>query len=172
MEHPIQVLMKTAMESIKGMVDVNTVVGDAVEAPDGTVIIPVSRVSLGFVAGGGQYASGPEAGPGRRGAAQPGEGGAGEWPFGGGSGAGVSVSPLGFLVVTQQSVRFLPVDQRATLERILDAAPDLLERLQAAWRKDGRQRQDGQAQPGAASAAGEAVPHRSGFEELDEYDDL
>jgi hypothetical protein len=52
-EHPIQGLMKTAMESIKDMVDVNTIVGDAVETPDGTVIIPISRVTFGFAAGGG-----------------------------------------------------------------------------------------------------------------------
>jgi sporulation protein YtfJ len=51
-EHPIEGLMKTAMESIKEMVDVNTVVGDPVETPDGTVIIPVSRVACGFAAGG------------------------------------------------------------------------------------------------------------------------
>ena len=50
--HPIETLMKTAMESIKGMIDVNTIVGDPVETPDGNVIMPVSRVSCGFAAGG------------------------------------------------------------------------------------------------------------------------
>ena len=54
-DHPIEGLMKTAMESIKEMVDVNTVVGDAVEAPDGTVIIPISRVACGFAAGGSEF---------------------------------------------------------------------------------------------------------------------
>lgn len=49
-EHPIEGLMTTAMQSIKDMVDVNTIVGDAVQAPDGTVIIPISRVSFGFAA--------------------------------------------------------------------------------------------------------------------------
>lgn len=82
-EHPIQGLMKTAMESIKEMVDVNTVIGDAVEAPDGSVIIPVSRVGLGFAAGGSEFGDNRES----------------ELPFGGGSGAGVSVQPVGFLVV-------------------------------------------------------------------------
>jgi len=53
--HPIEGLMNTAMQSIKEMVDVNTVVGDAVETNDGTVIIPVSQVSCGFAAGGGEY---------------------------------------------------------------------------------------------------------------------
>ncbi len=115
--------MKTAMESLQSMVDVNTVVGDPVEAPDGTVVIPVSRVSLGFVAGGGEY-------PGEtRGREQAG------WPFGGGSGAGISVTPVGFLVVGRESIRLLPMFERAALERILEAAPDLLERLESAWRR-------------------------------------
>ena len=52
-EHPIQSMMKTTMESIKEMVDVNTIVGEPVETPDGTVIIPISRVTFGFAAGGG-----------------------------------------------------------------------------------------------------------------------
>lgn len=54
-QHPIEELMKTAMESIKDMVDVNTIVGDAVQTIDGTVIIPVSKVAFGFAAGGGEY---------------------------------------------------------------------------------------------------------------------
>ena len=54
-QHPIEGLMTTAMESIKEMVDVNTIVGDAVQAPDGTVIIPISRVTFGFAAGGSEY---------------------------------------------------------------------------------------------------------------------
>ncbi|MEW6397617.1 MAG: spore germination protein GerW family protein, partial [Bacillota bacterium] len=54
-EHPIATLMKTAMENIRQMVNVGTVVGDAVETPDGSVIVPVSRVSFGFAAGGGEY---------------------------------------------------------------------------------------------------------------------
>lgn len=54
--HPIESLMGTSMENIKDMVDVNTVVGDPVMAQDGSTIIPISRVSFGFVAGGGEYA--------------------------------------------------------------------------------------------------------------------
>ncbi|MBC7335126.1 MAG: GerW family sporulation protein [Clostridia bacterium] len=111
--HPIEGLMKTALESIKQMVDVNTVIGEAVEAPNGTVIIPVSRVSCGFVAGGGEY----ELGEGQK-----------SLPFGGGSGAGVSVVPIGFLVVGP-SVRFLPVETNAVIDRLLDLAPELIEKL-------------------------------------------
>jgi len=126
--HPIESLMKTTMESLKGMVDVNTVVGEAVETKDGTVIIPVSRVSFGFVAGGGDEVQGGE-----QGSQSGGQGGgeeSGNLPFAGGSGAGVTVRPVGFLVVGGDGkVRFLPVDQRAIYDRLLDAAPDLLRRL-------------------------------------------
>lgn len=118
-DHPIEGLMKTAMESIREMVDVNTVVGDAVEAPDGTVIIPVSRVACGFAAGGSEFSgSGLEKGE-------------SSLPFGGGSGAGVSVQPVGFLVVGQGQVRLMPVDGRnALMERMVDVAPQVMERIQ------------------------------------------
>ena len=118
-EHPIQGLMHTAMDSIKQMVDVNTVVGDAVETGDGGVIIPVSRVSFGFAAGGGEY-----------GRARP---DGAEAPFGGGSGAGVSVQPVGFLVVRGGDIRLLPVESNATVDRLIDLAPDLLEQVAAMW---------------------------------------
>lgn len=106
--------MKTAMESIKDMVDVNTVVGDPVETHDGTVIIPVSRVTFGFGAGGAELA----------GQTDPDEG-AGN-PFGGGSGAGVSVQPVGFLVVGQGQIRMLPVEGSSLIDRLLDLAPSLI----------------------------------------------
>lgn len=117
-DHPIETLMKTAMESIKDMVDVNTIVGDPVETPDGSVIMPVSRVACGFAAGGADYQ--PDGG----------EKGDGALPFGGGSGGGVSVRPVGFLVVGQNQVRLLPVDGNPVVERLIDLVPDLLERLQ------------------------------------------
>ncbi len=119
-EHPIEGLMKTAMESIKEMVDVNTVVGDAVEAPDGTVIIPVSRVACGFAAGGSEFDPG---------ISEKGEGTS--LPFGGGSGAGVSVQPVGFLVVGNGQVRLMPVDgKNAFIERLVDLAPQVVDRIQ------------------------------------------
>lgn len=117
-DHPIEALMKTAMESIKEMVDVNTIVGDPVETPDGNVIMPVSRVSCGFAAGGADYL--PEA---RKETT-------GTLPFGGGSGGGVSVQPVGFLVVGHDQVRLLPVDANPVFDRLIDMAPSLMERLQ------------------------------------------
>ncbi|SFL80764.1 GerW family sporulation protein [Pelosinus propionicus] len=120
-DHPIQGLMKTAMESIKDMVDVNTIVGDAVETPDGTVILPISRVSFGFAAGGGNC--------------EPDEilqdQSKKNYAFGGGSGAGVSVKPVGFLVCSPvHGVRFMPVEGNLIYDRIIDLVPKVLSKLQ------------------------------------------
>ena len=123
-EHPIQGLMKTAMESIKDMVDVNTIVGDAVETSDGTVIIPISRVAFGFAAGGANCE--PEEREKEK-----------NDPiqisnsFGGGSGAGVSVKPVGFLVCSPSSgVRFMPVEGNLVYERMIDLVPKVLKTIQ------------------------------------------
>jgi sporulation protein YtfJ len=133
-DHPIEALMKTAMENIKEMVDVNTIVGDPVETPSGNVIMPVSRVSCGFAAGGADYLPdghrGDKGDRGDRGDASS------MLPFGGGSGGGVSVQPVGFLVVGHDQVRLLPVDANPVFDRLIDAAPDFLERLQHMFHRD------------------------------------
>jgi sporulation protein YtfJ len=115
--HPIEGLMKTAMQSIKEMVDVNTVVGDAVETNDGSVIIPISQVACGFAAGGGEYEAmdSPKAS---------------ELPFAGGSGAGVSVKPIGFLVVRMNDVRLISVNGNPLAERVVDIAPQILDKIE------------------------------------------
>ncbi len=115
--HPIENLMKTAMESIKQMVDVNTVVGDAVETNDGSVIIPISQVACGFAAGGGEYDMG-------------GSNKTQEIPFGGGSGAGVSVKPIGFLVCRMNDVRLISVQGNHIAERIVDLAPQIFDKIE------------------------------------------
>ena len=76
---PIESIMSTTMENLKDMIDVNVVVGDAVETGAGATIIPISRVSFGFVSGGGEY-----------GTTQP------KLPFAGGAGTGVSVNPVSY----------------------------------------------------------------------------
>ncbi|MDD4334434.1 MAG: GerW family sporulation protein [Desulfotomaculaceae bacterium] len=122
-QHPIEGLMKTAMESIKEMVDVNTVVGDPVEAPDGTVIIPISRVACGFAAGGGEFGISATGGNKDEESQMP--------AFGGGSGAGVSVKPIGFLVVGNGNIRLLPVDGNAIYDRLIDVAPQVIAQIQS-----------------------------------------
>lgn len=137
-EHPIQGLMKTAMESLKDMVDVNTVVGDPVESQDGAVIVPVSRVAFGFAAGGSEFE------PSTR--EHQGEG----HPFGGGSGAGVSVQPVGFLVVSKDQIKMLPVDGGQPINRIIDMAPQILDKIKNGMTKGTAAMQQG----GAAGATG------------------
>lgn len=129
-DHPIQGLMKTAMENIKEMVDVNTIVGDPVETPDGSVIMPISKVGFGFAAGGSEFVTAEEQGngAGRHDAMNASV----ALPFGGGSGGGVSITPIAFLVVGKQGVRVVPLDnQTHLLERLIDSAPHVVDRIQS-----------------------------------------
>ena len=121
-EHPIQGLMSTAMSNIKEMVDVNTIIGEPIIAADGTTIIPVSKVSFGFVAGGGEYAV-------EDGKQKPVP--TDIFPFAGGTGAGVSVQPVGFLVVTDKQVKMLPAQTTGAMERMVELLPQLIEELNA-----------------------------------------
>ncbi|WP_379162217.1 GerW family sporulation protein [Paenibacillus sp. sgz5001063] len=125
-DHPIQGLMQTAMENIKGMVDVNTIVGDPVETPDGSVILPISKVAFGFAAGGSDFRVEDDA-PSVNGTGS----GVKMLPFGGGSGGGVSIRPIAFLVVGREGVHIVPLDNQTHLfEKIIDATPGLIDKIQ------------------------------------------
>jgi len=113
--HPIESLMRTTMESIRDMVDVNTIVGDAVESKDGSLIIPISKVSFGFASGGSEFNT--------RGC----EDNISKYPFGGGAGAGVSVKPVAFLVLKNENVRILSVDHDNTYDRLVDSVPQIID---------------------------------------------
>ncbi len=114
-QHPIQGLMYTAMQSIRDMIDVNTIVGDPVESPDGTVIIPISRVGLGFGVGGSEYAS-DKSSDGNM--------------FGGGAGGGVSITPVAFMVVGKGQIRLMPVNPENNIyDRILDMVPVAIDKI-------------------------------------------
>ena len=115
--HPIENMMKTAMEQIKEMVDVNTIVGDAVFSQDGTIILPVSKVCFGFVAGGGEYAPENRVRYGKD------EESSSGYPFAGGASAGISLKPLGFIVVTDGTVRLLPMENLCGMDRLLEIVP-------------------------------------------------
>ncbi len=118
-EHPINNLMGTVMENIKGMVDVNTIIGDPVETSNGTVIIPVSKVGFGFAAGGSDI---PTRGDGSS--------------FGGGSGAGVSISPIGFLVVSPEQIKLIPISANNTpIDKLVDYIPVAFEKVNAMIQK-------------------------------------
>lgn len=121
-QHPIEGIMKTAMDSIKTMVDVNTILGDPVETADGSVIIPVSRVSFGFAAGGTEFTSDTPDKPTTNASKAP-------HPFGGGSGAGISLHPVAFLVLSAGVVRLLPISKEVIFDRILDLVPEVLDQI-------------------------------------------
>ena len=118
--HPIHDLMSTTMEKIRDMVDVNTIIGDPIVTPDGTTIIPVSKVSFGFASGGSDI---PAKVP--------------KEVFGGGSGAGVSIQPLGFLVVHQGDVRLLEMNGPGdSMGKALGLVPDVISKISDLFKKD------------------------------------
>jgi sporulation protein YtfJ len=123
-DHPIQGLMKTAMENLKEMVDVNTIIGDPVETPDGSVIMPVSKVGFGFAAGGSEFVI-------EQHRPSSSEGQSHKHPFGGGSGGGVSITPIAFLVVSSAGVKMVHLDSSTHLyEKLLDFAPQVVDKIQ------------------------------------------
>lgn len=89
-EHPIQGIMNVTMDKIHEMVDANTIIGKAITTEDGTTILPVSKVSFGFASGGTDF---------------DGKNAANKDLFGGGSGAGVNIQPVAFLVIKDGCVR-------------------------------------------------------------------
>jgi sporulation protein YtfJ len=128
-EHPIQGLMKTAMENIKEMVDVNTIVGDPVQTPDGSVILPISKVGFGFAAGGSEFLGEAEQDQHSKNDAN---NASVSLPFGGGSGGGVSITPIAFLVVNSSGVKVVPLDNQTHLyERLIDSAPQVFDKIQS-----------------------------------------
>ncbi|MGD8189737.1 GerW family sporulation protein [Brevibacillus ginsengisoli] len=127
-DHPIQGLMRTTMENLKQMVDVNTIIGDPVETPDGSVILPISKVGFGFAAGGSEFQYNHEHQVNHDGNSH---------PFGGGSGGGVSITPVAFLVVGKQGIRSIPLENQTHLyDRILDTVPQFVDKIQGVMCKN------------------------------------
>jgi sporulation protein YtfJ len=129
--HPIQGLMSTAMDNLKQMIDVNTIIGDPVETPDGSVILTVSKVGFGFAAGGSEFMlDGNNHYNGQQSQES-------AHPFGGGSGGGVSITPIAFLIVNSSGVKLLHLDESTHLyEKILDLAPQAVEKIQQMLKKN------------------------------------
>ena len=130
MSHPLSDMLGTTMDKIRAMVDANTVIGEPIVLPDGVTILPISKVSFGFGSGGSDFAGKSTA--------------AGETPFGGGAGAGVTIQPVSFLSVKGETVRMLPVAAPASgaLDRLVEMLPDLADRLSELLKKDKDQTTD------------------------------
>jgi len=130
-EHPIEGLMKSTMNSLKEMVDVNTIIGDPVQSPDGLVIIPVSKICFGFASGGTEFNK----------AKVPKDNISSDekLPFGGGSGAGVSVQPVGFIVVGNNQIKLLTVDEGNTaLSSLFDFMTKIADNINEAMDKNSK----------------------------------
>lgn len=113
-KRPLSDLMRSTMDKIREMADTNTIVGQPITTPDGVTLIPISRVSMGFGCGGADY-----------GKTQPKD-------FGGGSGAGVKIEPVAFLVIREGTTRVLPVAMppMTTLDRVVEMMPDLVDKVE------------------------------------------
>lgn len=119
MEQGVQGLLGVSMEKIREMVDVNTVIGDPISLPDGTVLIPVSKVSYGFAAGGSDLPSKTQTAL-----------------FGGGSGAGIHITPIAFLVVANGDVRMMPmVSKPDPNDKLVSMVPDLVDKVTGLFNK-------------------------------------
>ncbi|MDD5017747.1 MAG: GerW family sporulation protein [Eubacteriales bacterium] len=118
--HPIENIMQTAMAEIKEMVDVNTIVGDPIISTDGSTIIPVSKVCFGFISGGGEYGDS--------------EGEEAKFPFAGGASSGISITPIGFLVVDETNVQLLSVSGKSMLEKVIETLPQVIFEIKEAMK--------------------------------------
>ena len=118
-EHGVNGLMAETMEKIRSMVDVNTIIGDPIVTHDGTTLIPISKVTFGFGSGGSDFKSrnSSDTAP---------------LCFGGGGGAGVSISPVAFLIVSEGNARILPVNMPAdnSTDRLIEMIPDAVNGIQ------------------------------------------
>ena len=110
-------MINSSMEKIKTIVDSSTIVGEKVITDDGTTIIPISRVSVGYVVGGGEYADLSS----RR--------VANHFPMAGGSSGGMSVTPVGFLVVTNGEVNFINVENKSLYQTVLNLFNSLIGKI-------------------------------------------
>ena len=131
-EHPIENLMNTAMNSIKDMIDVNTIIGEPIQASNNTVIIPISKVGFGFAAGGSEFRGETIKEYTRKDKDEEIEY---KLPFGGGAGAGVSINPVAFLVVQEGNVKLMPVDHKSCIDKLLDYIPDLMQKINEMFNK-------------------------------------
>ena len=113
-DHPINGLMDNTMKKIKEMVDVNSIIGDPITTPDGTTVIPVSKVSYGFASGGSDLPTKKD----------------NRECFGGGSGAGVTINPIGFLSISKGNVKFVPVEKYdGAADRIVAMVPETIDKI-------------------------------------------
>lgn len=120
-DHPLKSLMDSALEGLRGIADVNTIIGEPVQSPDGTVIIPVSKVSMGFGMGGSDI----------KGVSYSTEG---NNLFGGGGGGGVKIQPVAFLVIGHDDVKLLTIEKGMEID-LADIVPSVVKFASSLFKK-------------------------------------
>ncbi len=117
-KNPIGELMQNTMENVRSILKVDTVVGDPIHTPDGIMLVPISKISVGFGGGGVEFTQ-KKAGETR--------------PYGGGNATGVKIEPIGFLIIKDGVVRMINVTPPAstTVDRIIDLVPQVMDRVDA-----------------------------------------
>ena len=120
-EHPINSIMDTSLKKIKELIDVNSIIGDPITAPDGTTIIPISKVTYGFASGGSDLPTKKDS----------------KDCFGGGAGAGVTIQPVGFLSISKGNVKFIPIEKYdGAADRIVGMIPEAFDKISSFIKKD------------------------------------
>ena len=113
-ENKVKELIDTSLEKIRNMVDVNCVIGDALTMPDNSMILPVTKVSVGFVAGGGEYSDLNQ------------KKNDGDFPMSGGTGGGYTVTPIGFFVVKDNSFKLIHADKSSAYLTLLKSVTEII----------------------------------------------
>lgn len=116
-------IMESAISKIKSFLDTNTVVGIPFETKDGSLLIPLTKVSVGFVAGGGEYGENKKSD---------------KIPMAGGSGGGVCIQPIGFLSVKDGSSKLIRIDEKSKYDKLIDAVPDMFSSIAEMINKGGK----------------------------------
>ena len=120
-ENKLQEMIRTSLESIRAMVDANTVVGTPIQMGDGITLIPVSKISYGFASGGTDLPKSAVSGD----------------LFGGGAGAGIHITPVAFLTVKNGEINLLPVVSKPdSLDRLISLIPDAVDKFSSKVKKD------------------------------------
>lgn len=114
-QYELEGLFSSSLDGMKGMIDTNTVIGKPIATADGSTVIPITRVSLGYGMGGWDYGDRKE------------EKATDKQGITAGSGGGVSIQPIGFLVISNGDVKIIKVDSVTPLEKICDVLPDALQ---------------------------------------------
>ena len=122
MEHPICDLLKLSNESLKNLINVNAIVGNAVKLENNITVIPISRIKCSFVAGGTEFEKNKNLE---------------HLPFGGATGGNVNIIPIAFLVVNQNDVKILHLENNTHLiEKVVDEIPEFIEKVKSMFTKN------------------------------------